>query len=318
MVSLVFVTYNRASRVALSLEDILNQTFKDFELIICDDCSTDGTSEICQTYAKRDTRITYIRQERNLGMPGNVNVGIRKAQYPYIGILHDGDRFERHLVERWYHGITSSPKVGVAFCGLSEIDRPPPPEFLDAELEEGLHRGSYLLENFYFKNYSFASIIYGMAMFRSEFAQSTGGFDYRYGFYSDVDFWMNILQNNDAYYCNESLIRYPSKEEQPRVFDDRQVKTLLNLHKMFLKHRIIFYRKKPIALVRAIAVHYGYLIFRFLLIIRFLARTGNRQVLKNNISVLLQEQSFLILLTPIWFFLRIFFLVKPGKVVETK
>ena len=49
MVSIVLVTYNRAKRLKLSIQDILNQTFKDFELIICDDCSTDSTESVCRT-----------------------------------------------------------------------------------------------------------------------------------------------------------------------------------------------------------------------------------------------------------------------------
>jgi glycosyltransferase involved in cell wall biosynthesis len=308
MVSLVFVTFNRASRVALSLQDILNQTFEDFELIICDDGSTDGTSEICRAFAEKDPRITYIRQERNLGMPGNVNVGIKKAKYSYIGILHDGDRFDNNLIERWYQGITSDPDIGIAFCNIVEINSSPPKVLVEPNLREGIHLGKDLLKDYYFKTYSYGSIIYGMAMFRSEFAKESGGFSSEYGFYADVDFWMNILHQNKVFYCNDSLIRTPSKEVQPRVFDDRQIKTLLNLHKVFLKHRMIFCQNKPVALLKELLVHYAFLIFRFMLILRYLAENGDYRGLPRNFAPLLAERSFLLLLTPFWCVFRLYFL----------
>lgn len=82
MVSIVLVTYNRAERLKLSIQDILDQTFKDFELIICDDCSTDATEDICSEFVEKDGRIKYYRHKSNMRMPANCNFGIKKAQYP--------------------------------------------------------------------------------------------------------------------------------------------------------------------------------------------------------------------------------------------
>jgi len=99
MVSIVLVTYNRAKRLKLSIQDILKQTFKDFELIICDDCSTDATEAVCRGFVAKDDRIKYYRHASNLQMPANCNFGIQKSIYPYIAILHDGDRFKPDLIE---------------------------------------------------------------------------------------------------------------------------------------------------------------------------------------------------------------------------
>ena len=60
--------YNGEDYLAESLEAMLGQTYEDFELIISDNASTDGTADICRRYAKQDSRIRYIRQPRNLGL----------------------------------------------------------------------------------------------------------------------------------------------------------------------------------------------------------------------------------------------------------
>ncbi len=65
--------YNGEKYLAEALDSILAQTYRDFELVISDNASTDHTEQICRTYAQRDTRIRYYRNERNLGAPKNHN-----------------------------------------------------------------------------------------------------------------------------------------------------------------------------------------------------------------------------------------------------
>ena len=59
--------YNGQNYVARAIESILSQTFEDFELIICDNCSGDDTENICREFAANDRRIRYYRNERNIG-----------------------------------------------------------------------------------------------------------------------------------------------------------------------------------------------------------------------------------------------------------
>jgi glycosyltransferase involved in cell wall biosynthesis len=65
--------YNRGKLLKQSLDALLNQTFSDFELIISDNASTDGTEELCREYAQRDGRIRYYRNRLNIGGPRNFN-----------------------------------------------------------------------------------------------------------------------------------------------------------------------------------------------------------------------------------------------------
>ena len=72
-VSIGLPVYNGENYLEEALESILAQTYTNLELILCDNCSTDGTQEICRRYASRDPRVRYFRNERNLGSIPNFN-----------------------------------------------------------------------------------------------------------------------------------------------------------------------------------------------------------------------------------------------------
>jgi glycosyltransferase involved in cell wall biosynthesis len=93
-VSVVIPTYNRRNYVRESLESVLSQTFPDFEVIVVDDGSTDGTHEVVQPYL---SRVRYIRQE-NRGAAAARNVGIRNARGIYVAFMDSDDlSAPRHL-----------------------------------------------------------------------------------------------------------------------------------------------------------------------------------------------------------------------------
>lgn len=70
-VSVGLPVYNGEARIGPALDSVLSQSFTDFELIICDNASTDRTGEICETYARRDRRVTYSRNPTNIGVNPN-------------------------------------------------------------------------------------------------------------------------------------------------------------------------------------------------------------------------------------------------------
>lgn len=76
--------YNGANYLAAAIESILAQSCPDFDLLISDNASTDGTEEICRAYARRDRRIRYIRQPRNIGAAANYNFVAEKSEHPYF------------------------------------------------------------------------------------------------------------------------------------------------------------------------------------------------------------------------------------------
>src|SRR5258708_9503485 len=76
--------HNGDNYLAAAIDTILAQTYGDFDLVISDNASTDGTEEICQAYAQRDRRIRYIRQPKNVGAAANHNLTVRMTDSPYF------------------------------------------------------------------------------------------------------------------------------------------------------------------------------------------------------------------------------------------
>lgn len=256
MVSIVLVTYNRAKRLRLSIQDILNQTFSDFELIICDDCSPDNTEAVCREFESRDSRIRYFRHSQNKQMPGNVNFGIQQAKHEYVAILHDGDRFRRDLIEQWYNAISSSKNVGVVFNTLGDSDSLDRIVRLDQAFPEGPLSKEQLLKHKYFRCWHFGSPIYGEAMVRKSLVEEYGYLKQEYSFYADVDLWMELLHKYDAYYCADPLIKTPSKNFQPQEFDNDLIKFYMLLLDMHKKHRIKAFRSSPVKLIFEMVLYY--------------------------------------------------------------
>src|SRR5438034_9026734 len=82
-VSVGMPVYNGERYVAEAVDSLLAQTYEDFELIICDNASTDRTGEIARSYAARDTRVRYARHEKSLGAGGNLRRGLALASAEY-------------------------------------------------------------------------------------------------------------------------------------------------------------------------------------------------------------------------------------------
>jgi len=254
MVSIVLVTYNRAERLKLSITDILNQSFKDFELIICDDCSTDDTEVVCQEFCAVDSRVRYHRHSSNQQMPANLNFGIQQSIHEYVAFLHDGDRFRSDLIQRWYDAISANESVGFVFNAIGETDENENTAVEYREFEEGIVNRDYLLKGVYFRRWLFASPVWGEAMVRKQLVEEYDFLKEKYGFYADVDLWMKLLQSHDAYYCSDVLITGPSKKIQPRLFDDNLIKVFVKLFNMHLEHRKLTYKRQPIRMISELSI----------------------------------------------------------------
>lgn len=101
MISVIMPVYNSETFVANAIKSVLNQTFKDFELILVNDGSTDSSGEICDEFERRDKRIKVIHQ-RNRGISIARNVGLNVALGNYIAFIDNDDLFDKYLLEDNY------------------------------------------------------------------------------------------------------------------------------------------------------------------------------------------------------------------------
>ncbi len=120
-VSIGLPVYNGETYLEESIESLLGQTYGDFELIISDNGSTDGTQDICVHYAKLDSRISYHRVEENLGCAWNYNRVFELSQSEYFKWAADDDIHLPTFLEKAVEVMDHHPEVLWCFCRHSHI-----------------------------------------------------------------------------------------------------------------------------------------------------------------------------------------------------
>ncbi len=99
LISVVIPTYNRADKLQRALQSLVNQTYKDFEVIVCDNGSIDATSDVCSTYS-HILSLQYIKLSNNSGSPAKPrNEGIKVARGQWISFLDSDDWYESNRMQ---------------------------------------------------------------------------------------------------------------------------------------------------------------------------------------------------------------------------
>ncbi|EAL6259552.1 glycosyltransferase family 2 protein, partial [Campylobacter jejuni] len=98
-ISIILPTYNVEQYIARAIESCINQTFKNIEIIVVDDCGSDKSIDIAKEYAKKDDRIKIIHNEENLKLLRARYEGVKVANSPYIMFLDPDDYLELNACE---------------------------------------------------------------------------------------------------------------------------------------------------------------------------------------------------------------------------
>jgi glycosyltransferase involved in cell wall biosynthesis len=122
LVSIGMPVFNDKAFIHQALDSLLDQTYPDIELILSDDCSTDGSSEICLQYAAKDSRIRYIRQPQNIGISRNMEFLLNQARGKYFMWAANDDEWHPDFIRLLLEGLKKTPEAVVAFCSVTEID----------------------------------------------------------------------------------------------------------------------------------------------------------------------------------------------------
>lgn len=206
-------TFNRALTLERTIAYILNQTFSDFEVLIYDDGSTDDTFISAKKFT--DSRISFYSFP-NQGPPAPLNFILDNAQGEYIIFLHDHDHFREDLLEKCVDSLDTNPTVGFVLPGgitISEnqniIQDPekPPHEF------QYVNDGNLFLHKS-LEAKSFESKFHACSMVRATSMQLIGNkYETKYGFYSDVELWLRLLNSFDFIYIDDVLIQFTARED---------------------------------------------------------------------------------------------------------
>lgn len=119
-VTIAIPTYNRSNFISESIFSVISQTFKDFEILIIDNNSTDNTRMIIKSF--KDERIRYIKNRTNIGMMNNWNKCITMARGKYVMILGDDDILLPNFIEESLNIFSKHKNLGFTFSHINKVD----------------------------------------------------------------------------------------------------------------------------------------------------------------------------------------------------
>jgi glycosyltransferase involved in cell wall biosynthesis len=199
-VSVLMPAYNAEKYIKEAIESILDQTFKDFEFIIIDDCSQDKTWEIIREYKERDNRIIIDKNQKNLGLAGIRNKLKKMAKGEYIAWQDADDISIETRLEKQYAFLESHPEVGIigAYLEFFEND-------YSAKSIRKYYRGDQKLR----KNiFLFSPVAQPVAMIRKEILDRAGDYNLKYPPAEDLDMSFRIGKMSQFANIPEVLLRY--------------------------------------------------------------------------------------------------------------
>jgi glycosyltransferase involved in cell wall biosynthesis len=141
-VSIGLPVYNGQRFLPATVDSLLGQTLGDFELIVSDNASTDGTEEICREYAAADPRVRYVRQPRNIGANANYNEVIQMCRGPYVRWAADDDICAPDYLERTFALLDGDEDAVLCHSLTSYIDedgKPLTPDVTGFRTSDGEH-----------------------------------------------------------------------------------------------------------------------------------------------------------------------------------
>ncbi|MDG6994392.1 MAG: glycosyltransferase [Nitrososphaerota archaeon] len=140
-ISVIMPNFNKSSYIGEAIESVLTQTYQDFELIIIDDCSTDSSIQVIDTFRRRDSRIHLIRHLRNLGVSKARNDGLAYSSGRFVSFLDSDDVYASTRLDAQMRILSEREKPVVVYTDWFEIDSSGyivVPFHDDAERSEGM------------------------------------------------------------------------------------------------------------------------------------------------------------------------------------
>ncbi len=198
-VSIILPVYNGAKYIAQSIESILAQTYKNLELIIVNDCSKDNTLEICNEYAKKDSRIKVISNSTNLKLPNTLNVGFDEATGDYYTWTSDDNLFRINAIEAMVNTLQKNPNLVMVYSNYTIIDD-----------------GGRCIEDINLadpQNIVNANVCGACFLYTAEVAKKVGRYDANLFLAEDYDYWIRIYRYGRMKHIHENLYYYRHHED---------------------------------------------------------------------------------------------------------
>lgn len=200
-ISIVMSVYNGERYLQESVNSILNQTFSDFEFIIIDDGSTDGTWRILEKYASQDSRIVLVRNQKNIGLTRSLNKGLKLSSGKYIARQDADDISLPKRLEKEEKFLDEHPKVVLVSYSTEKIDSE------GRSLGKFKNQGDpdFVAWHLLFYNYI---MCHSQVMFRRDPVMDLGGYSEDRYYAQDYELWLRLVEVGDIVVLPETLVKW--------------------------------------------------------------------------------------------------------------
>lgn len=197
LVSIIMAAYNAEKTIELAIESVLNQTYSNFELLVINDCSKDGTAKLVEDFSAKDNRVRLISNEKNSGVSFTRKHGLEEANGSWIAILDSDDAWAPEKLEKQIE-LQNRTNADLLFTGSAFMDSEGRPIdwYLHAPAEATYRQ---LLKQNVLSN---SSALVRKELYAKHYAVGDG-------MHEDFAIWLSILKDGKkAYGVDEPLLIY--------------------------------------------------------------------------------------------------------------
>lgn len=199
VVSIILPTFNGSKYLAEAIDSCLAQTYRDWELIVVDDCSQDATPQIIADYAARDPRIRSIRHEANWKLPHALNTGHAAAAGEYLTWTSDDNRFLPHALQQMTNFLQRRPEIGLVYANCIVIDD------LGRGVDDYPVRPASAL--------AYLNAVGPCFLYRKGVYETVGAYDEELFLAEDYDYWLRVYRQFEIAPLKQVLYEYRRHEQ---------------------------------------------------------------------------------------------------------
>lgn len=223
-VTIVLPTYNGECYLAQAIESCLSQTLSDWELIVVDDASTDGTPEIIAGFCARDARIRSVRHQVNRKLPGALNTGFALAKGNLLTWTSDDNSYRPSALQTMLEFLGHHPEVDAVYTDYTVIDD------CDTVTEQ-----IRVLDPVYLVRENVAGPCF---LYRRTVHECVGSYDEELFLVEDYDFWLRVAARFHMMPLHQDLYLYRRHQSslsnlyRQRVLENRETTIRNNLPRL--------------------------------------------------------------------------------------
>jgi glycosyltransferase involved in cell wall biosynthesis len=225
LISVLMPAYNVSRYIGKAIDSILEQSFKEFELIIIDDGSTDSTAQVIRSYT--DPRIVLIQQP-NSGIAGALNIGLKWAKAEYIARFDADDICYPERLGFQFEFMRNNPDCVVLGSGVDYVDAEENFVFSHTPL-------GYTEEEIKTLDYSNCPFIHSSVIFRKAAIIEAGGYNKHAHSFEDHFLWLHIKNRGKFCNLNKSLVKVRLNPESVTIDEKWRVKEFIKIKYRSLK-----------------------------------------------------------------------------------